>query len=576
MRRLVFAVVVLVGLATALPAASAHSFLVGSDPPQGAVLATAPTRATLEFSEKVAVDLTKISLVDAGGTVIAGTSTSVDPKHNRVIVVTLPKIGDGTYRLRFVTRDPVDLHETSGSIVFAVGKAANLLPPDDLPPGPPISIIVIRWLLLGAFALIVGPLVIALVTLRDAPPDVRAGLVAFARRAAVAGVGLQWLLLVVEALLIDAPFGKTLGSLVGASDYGKRVIAFTLVAFGGALLLKPVVVALRENRALRWTSPEVAAAALMPAGLAVVEAFGGHSSARSFAFGVVVRSFHLAAGGLWVGGLLTIVVLTIRPPGGGEPFPLVALARRFTPIAVVATGVLVVSGLVLAGRGIVSLTALFATQYGWTLLAKLVLLVAALWLGAIRWHRIEMYLAAGVLLGGTALAATAPALGDRYLPPRTIEAAQPPSVTIGETLVAFTLEPGRPSTGNLVTLRLLSSLRPTPTPVASVTATVTLPGGTSMQLRGGPFAWGAPVQIGSIDIANAGPYRVDLVLIGAQGPQTVTLNGTIAPLVAARHRVIVSSARVETPIYIAAGAVAAGLGGWGIVRRRVSRTRRLG
>ena len=61
--------------------------------------------------------------------------------------------------------------------------------------------------------------------------------------AALVAVGLQWLLLVVEALLIDAPFGRTLGSLLSASDYGKRVIAFTLVALGGAMLLKPIAVA---------------------------------------------------------------------------------------------------------------------------------------------------------------------------------------------------------------------------------------------------------------------------------------------------------------------------------------------
>src|ERR1700687_4411947 len=118
--------IILVALVVALvggPAtkASAHTYFKSSDPPQGAVLAKAPTQARLTFSEKISKELTKVTLVDQTGRTLPVTFVT-DPADNHSLLVALPPLGDGAYRLKYATRDTVDLHETSGSIVFTVGS----------------------------------------------------------------------------------------------------------------------------------------------------------------------------------------------------------------------------------------------------------------------------------------------------------------------------------------------------------------------------------------------------------------------------------------------------------------------
>lgn len=53
-------------LAVAAPA-SAHAALTGSDPQDGAVVATAPTQVTLTFSEQVALGADSIRVLDPSG-----------------------------------------------------------------------------------------------------------------------------------------------------------------------------------------------------------------------------------------------------------------------------------------------------------------------------------------------------------------------------------------------------------------------------------------------------------------------------------------------------------------------------
>src|SRR4051812_34268534 len=82
-------------LLSAAPAA-AHAELVGSDPPAGAVLATAPAEVRLSFDEDISPGVRSARLVDGSGGQVRGTRllSQDDPRR---LVLRVPALADGTY-----------------------------------------------------------------------------------------------------------------------------------------------------------------------------------------------------------------------------------------------------------------------------------------------------------------------------------------------------------------------------------------------------------------------------------------------------------------------------------------------
>src|SRR5262249_62108222 len=102
---------------------SAHADLVRSDPPDGSVLAHAPSVARLWFSENISPEFSSTRVVDRTGAAVAGSHAQAggDPRQ---LTVELPRLGTGTYGLVWRVLAEDDGHTTSGVVVFTVGGAA--------------------------------------------------------------------------------------------------------------------------------------------------------------------------------------------------------------------------------------------------------------------------------------------------------------------------------------------------------------------------------------------------------------------------------------------------------------------
>src|SRR5215470_15164688 len=79
--------------------ASAHADLVRSDPPNGSVLARAPSAARLWFSEEISPKFSSARVVDRAGAIIAGSRARAGAGDPRELTVELPSLGKGTYGL---------------------------------------------------------------------------------------------------------------------------------------------------------------------------------------------------------------------------------------------------------------------------------------------------------------------------------------------------------------------------------------------------------------------------------------------------------------------------------------------
>jgi len=111
-------------LSLARPApASAHAFLISSNPQPGARLGRAPKQLTMDFSEAVVSSAVRISAHNGAGARIPLPHPAA---HGRVVVQPLPRALRGVYVVSWQVVSADDGHLTDGELAFAVGTNAAL------------------------------------------------------------------------------------------------------------------------------------------------------------------------------------------------------------------------------------------------------------------------------------------------------------------------------------------------------------------------------------------------------------------------------------------------------------------
>jgi copper transport protein len=361
------------GVVTAGPAA-AHATLVSTDPGEGARLEQAPDRITLRFSESVSLGAGYARLLQADGTVHLSTA-SVD--GDTLTITPRSALPDDRGYLVTYRVVSADSHPISGSYSFVVGDAELVsgAAEDRTDPVVSAALPISRWLGFAGLALAIGVPVLVLFCWPAGWSSLRLRRLATWGAGAVAASALL-------TFLLQGPYGAGTGlssvfhpSLLSAtvsSAAGWTLLARALLAGGLVLVLRPAW--------RRGTPPSVvrtAVAAALAAGVVGTMAAIGHPVAGPWpVLAVAVAVVHAAGMAVWLGGLAALLAVVLRPET-----PAADLAGVLTPwsrIAFGAVAALVVSGAVQAVREVESPTALFATTYGWVLVAKLVLVLVLL------------------------------------------------------------------------------------------------------------------------------------------------------------------------------------------------------
>jgi copper transport protein len=496
-RLLLASLLALAALVAVSTPASAHTNFLGSDPADSSALGQSPATVALDFDGYVTAALTTVGLVDAEGRAHPIMSVSVDPSRSTRLVVALPSLTRDTYRLSFSTRDPIDLHVTRGSVVFAIGSAPSLASQGPSFGEVRVAEVTLRWLGIIGLSVAVGGIVFLLAVLPAALPDgaatgrLRRRLGILAVGGAAAAVLAQALLLWSQALDIgDLSIG--LGRLI-QSDYGVRWLAETAILLG---LLVALILSVRRRppRRLRPVSLYASAIALT-IGATVGAAISGHTGSDSSPtpVGVALRTAHLLSVEVWGGGLaaLVLVIVTLpRLPVTEVPAgALKSIVAGFGRWAGPAFAVIVVTGLLLAGAEVATVTALLSTTYGVILSVKigLVAVVSLLALRHVRmltrrrrrddggsgWSRRlrvsipgEAGVAAFIIVLAAGLASSPPARGPQF-DPAPAPAPSAMTTNAADLIVRVALRPNLPGR-NLLTVDVLNSRRPSPGTVRDV------------------------------------------------------------------------------------------------------------
>lgn len=370
--------------------AAAHATLEATTPAADSVTADPPAAVVLRFSEPVDPGLGGVKVVAPSGERV-DRGTTERGEGGREVRAPIDAVSEGSYTVAWSVVSS-DGHLLSGSFVFSVGRETAVVAAD----GDGRALLRAaaagaRWAAFAGTLVLVGPLVFDMVVAGPAGLElqrrrrIRRVAAAGAVAAAVAAAGV----LVAQVALASGRTVLAAVGLVGDAVTSARfaTLGAARVGLAVAALVAAGAWAARPGRASR-------AAVLAPAaGLVVVPALAGHAWTTAPRFlAVAVDAVHFAAVGVWVGGL---VALLVTAPGSRASS---GAARRFSALAAAALAVVVVTGAVSGYLQVRSLDALTGTAYGRLLAVKVTVVAAVVALGWVNRQRLVRLLPARTTL----------------------------------------------------------------------------------------------------------------------------------------------------------------------------------
>ncbi|MFF5919527.1 copper resistance CopC/CopD family protein [Streptomyces flavochromogenes] len=394
-RLLILAAALLGTLLAGAAPASAHAALTGSDPKDGAVVATAPKEVNLTFSEQVAMSADSIRVLDPAGR-RADTGEILDLCSGSIVrygVALRSGLPDGTYTVAWQTVS-ADSHPISGAFTFSIGapSATSVALPDRTAGGGIVGTLygIARYVSYAGFAVLVGGGAFVLACWP------RGASVRPVQQTVVRG----WLALTgatLAMLLLRNPYTGS-GELSDAFDLaGLKAVLETktgaaltsrLLLLGAAALFVAVLFGAYARRTDPKEKKDLAfglgvGGTVVAAGIAGTWALAEHASTGiQPGIAMPVDILHLLAVATWLGGLTVLLVSLYKAPSVDR-----SAIERFSKVAFGSVAVLVATGLYQSWRQVGSWSALTGTRYGQLLLVKIGLmcvLIGIAWISR-RW-----------------------------------------------------------------------------------------------------------------------------------------------------------------------------------------------
>ncbi|MFF3839695.1 copper resistance protein CopC [Streptomyces sp. NPDC001930] len=394
-RLLILAAALLGTLLAGAAPASAHAALTGSDPKDGAVVATAPKEVNLTFSEQVAMSADSIRVLDPAGR-RADTGEILNLCSGSLVrygVALRAGLPDGTYTVAWQTVS-ADSHPISGAFTFSIGapSTTSVALPDRTAGGGLVGTLygIARYVSYAGFAVLVGGGAFVLACWP------RGASVRPVQQTVVRG----WLTLTgatLVMLLLRNPYTGS-GELSDAFDLaGLKAVLETktgaaltsrLLLLGAAALFVAVLFGAYARRTDPKEKKDLAfglglGGTVVAAGIAGTWALAEHASTGiQPGIAMPVDILHLLAVAAWLGGLTVLLVSLYKAPSVDR-----SAIERFSKVAFGSVAVLAATGLYQSWRQVGSWSALTGTRYGQLLLVKIGLmcvLIGIAWISR-RW-----------------------------------------------------------------------------------------------------------------------------------------------------------------------------------------------
>jgi len=358
----------------------AHASLLKSNPEANASLPRPPVQIELFFSEALESSFSSITVLNSDAASVDSNDSRVDAADSTRMTVSLRSIPDGVYTVSWKALSSVDGHLTTGSFPFAVGNVvpSALAAADQASKRIKFSFdeTIARWLLFLSTTALTGGAIFKIVVWRNLESLIFnrlnllalitlalaniLGLISQAGQASNTGFALPW----------DISFTGVL--------FATRFGALWIARLALSLLLVRFTINSKSKRD-HWI---VFAISLL---LLLTISLGSHAAADADATLAIVNDWiHLVAASVWVGGLIHFAVgLWALRKAEGASKDVAQLIPRFSALALISVGTLILTGLYAAVIRVGTLEALNNTIYGRTLIVKLIIALPMLAMGAI-------------------------------------------------------------------------------------------------------------------------------------------------------------------------------------------------
>ena len=416
-------------------AALAHAMFKSSTPTAGARLDLVPRTIRLLFTETLDLTFTRVDLYDPRGRSVPLDSVAFAADSKRAVVVGVRgSLGSGSYTVVWQTAGD-DGHPTRGRFSFTIVPGAAGIdsapghvdptvgvtaPGQDAPPAThhagssfPLEnsfdaesplYIAIRWLQFTAILIVIGAVAFRIVVL-GLMSRARVPRTTFIQTAAIAAARVGFLAVAALGAVAVLRLAAQSYALHGASDAWNVVFIASMLrktVWGWAWLLQIVGVVITligfsqvrgaadSRRARSWLLAAVGAVALV-----FSPALSGHavSAPNLRGLAVVADAAHVLGASGWLGSLLFVVIVGIPAALRGETedrgLAVADLVDAFSPTALAFAGITATTGVFAAWLHLGTVSALWNTAYGQTLLVKLAVLSVVGATGAYNWLRVR-------------------------------------------------------------------------------------------------------------------------------------------------------------------------------------------
>ncbi|HEY3907427.1 MAG TPA: FixH family protein [Streptosporangiaceae bacterium] len=419
------------GILAVAPAAWAHATLVTTNPADGAILKTAPSKVSATFDEPVGVSSDSLKVFAPNGARVDTGGTTHGSKPQEIVVALKTGLGHGTYTVGWHVIS-ADSHPVQGAWTFSIGapsKSSVNTATINTTANPLIGIIfgAVRWIAFCCFALLIGAVAFVLWCW---PAGASSPLVLRLTMAAWGGLATS----VLGALLLQGIYGGGQGvtkvfwpNVLHAtlySRYGRSLGVRLILVIVALFVFTAILGRLRERQRASVTSSVLWA--VLAAALAATWAAADHAGVGiQVPLSLASDTTHLSAVAIWLGGLTMLATIVLRNQRGRgakaagrsadrkartATADAVQAVERFSPIALGCVGAILLTGTYQAWRGVGSWPALFDTVYGRLLLIKIGAMCVLIALGYVARVRIAALRAPTTAAPGSVMELVAAAL----------------------------------------------------------------------------------------------------------------------------------------------------------------------
>ena len=361
------------------PLASAHPFLLDSDPAQGQSVPAGTTQIFTFYSEAIEIDFSSLKVYDSNGNQIDNQDTAYNNEESSLVVNT-PPLEDGVYTIASKVLSKVDGHLVQAAIIFAVGDVqidSSLLDSQEQSETTFIPESIARFPGLVGQTIVLGGIIasIAIWSTRQTRFGDQIGLIqdSFKTRfSKIIGFGViavfasNFIMLAVQTWRLEvAPF-DVIQTTFGTTWLTRMIL--TIIMIGIWFWIE------RKNKmSIKAQIPMLVVALILISTTTMM----GHGASTEMAPPIILDYVHNLLASIWIGGVVFfgfVILPAITKLDYDVRDKITAtLIPRFSGIIIIALGILIITGPTLLWFLDSNVNSLTESTYGKLIIAKIVI-----------------------------------------------------------------------------------------------------------------------------------------------------------------------------------------------------------